>query len=226
MLLLRSYIIISLMSLKSYADSLTSDERLVEPNSFQAPGVERVGVSPLPLRNQGFDNLPVGKISQDSEMVKFREAKRGSFETTYSPGRIIYLNGENISSVREQALENVTVHIDKSGNIHIEAPQYEVSADQSYHPLLPKELPQFKKENIYEKMPIPNGTYSKQTGKSVVPEVQDTQHSAELPPTMAKEIIPEANSKAQIPEINVDETKLKDNTDMTKTKENASDPTK
>lgn len=38
----------------------------------------------------------------------------------------VYLNGQNIDTIRNQRLKNVNVHIDGQGNVHIEAPGYQV----------------------------------------------------------------------------------------------------
>lgn len=40
--------------------------------------------------------------------------------------RSVYLNGVDITHVKEQTFRNSTVHIDKDGNIHIDAPGYKV----------------------------------------------------------------------------------------------------
>lgn len=52
--------------------------------------------------------------------------------------RSVFLNDVNINSVRNQELDNVSVQIDKKGNIYIEAPQYEVTADTSARAPAPK----------------------------------------------------------------------------------------
>lgn len=170
------------------------NEKPFEPESIQAPGVERVGAVPLPIPN--YSNLPIAEANSSIETTKSKGTGNRLYDSTFMPGRIIYLNGENISSIRNQELEGVKVNIDKSGNIYIDAPQYEVSSEQSYHPLLPKELPQFKKESVYEQLPVPKGTYSKQ---------------ASGPAPMPKEIIPEVNTKPQIPEIDLSGIKKNDN---------------
>ena len=40
--------------------------------------------------------------------------------------RSIYLNGVDITHVKDQTFRNTTVHIDKNGNVHIDAPGYKV----------------------------------------------------------------------------------------------------
>ena len=62
---------------------------------------------------------------------------------------------------------------------------------------MPKELPKFKKDNIYEQLPINQGSYSKKTGQAV-------SSGVEAPPPMAKEIIPEVNSQPKIPPVSMD----------------------
>ncbi|MCX6131087.1 MAG: hypothetical protein NTX25_18775 [Proteobacteria bacterium] len=52
-----------------------------------------------------------------------------------SSGRVIYLNGIDISAAKNQALEQVNVRIDAQGHIYIEAPQYEVQQETSFVPL-------------------------------------------------------------------------------------------
>ncbi len=92
------------------------------------------------------------------------EAKRTPlWDSTQSPSRMVYLNGVNIGNVRDQELQNVTIRIDEAGNINVIAPQYDVSRETSYHPLLPAELPRFPKSNA--QIPgIPEGRYSKEKG--------------------------------------------------------------
>jgi hypothetical protein len=48
------------------------------------------------------------------------------FMTQAAYARSIYLNGFDISDVRDKRFEKATVVIDKAGNIRIEAPQYDV----------------------------------------------------------------------------------------------------
>lgn len=95
---------------------------------------------------------PVGK--QDSK-------KNMGWESTQAPSRMVFLNGVNIGNVRGQELQNVTLRIDDAGNINIVAPQYDVSRESSYHPLLPAELPRFPKSQAQFPV-IPEGRYSKE----------------------------------------------------------------
>ena len=49
--------------------------------------------------------------------------------------RNIYLNGKDVSSAKNQIMENVTLQIDRYGNIYIEAPHYEVLEENTFIPL-------------------------------------------------------------------------------------------
>ena len=55
--------------------------------------------------------------------------------TNTAYGRNIYLNGTDISSARNQLMENVNINIDAMGNIFIIAPQYQVNEESTYIPL-------------------------------------------------------------------------------------------
>ena len=67
-------------------------------------------------------------------------------------GRQIFLNGVNISGSREQVLKDVTLYIDAQGHMRITAPQYSVKNTESYHPLLPRELPKYEKSTDFAKL--------------------------------------------------------------------------
>lgn len=108
-------------------------------------------------------------------------------ETTRFPSRSIYLNGVNVSTIREESLENVKVEIDRNGNILITAPHYEVTQDSSYHPLLQSELPKFPREQIKPEG-MPSGTYSKKSGQKVpAEEPEQSEPKPDDPATRAKE---------------------------------------
>ena len=190
-----------------YGQNNLIDEIPYEPNELQSSGVERVGAVPLPTENFGV--FPIPQINEIKETIRMGSGKKSKFESTNMPGRTLYMNGDNISSIRNQVLENVNVKIDQYGNIYIEAPQYEVASEQSYHPLLPKELPRFKKENVFEQMPIPQGTYSKDGGKAALVE-EGSLRSAPEQPIMAKETIPELGTQPKIPPVNMDGVQRKD----------------
>ncbi|WP_130611592.1 hypothetical protein [Fluviispira sanaruensis] len=168
---LKINIIISILSvIHPYLTAQQLPKELpIQTQSLQGSGIQRVGSAPIPIQTQNIEQmiipsftLPVrgGTIQPSGNTI----SKRMPYESTYMSGRIIFLNGVNISSVRNQDLENVTVRIDKNGNIQIEAPQYEVGVEQSYHPMMPGELPKFPK-NEFPDLPVPKGTYSKETGK-------------------------------------------------------------
>ena len=58
-----------------------------------------------------------------------------TFPVSSSTARVIYLNGADISSAKNQSLEQVNVRIDARGNVYIEAPQYEVQQESTFVPL-------------------------------------------------------------------------------------------
>ncbi len=165
-------------------------------------GAVRVGSSPLP--GQPDANSEIGAIppafgvdvTQGSPAQKFRKTLYG---TTNFMGKIIYLNGENISAVRDQELDNVHVRIDKAGNIFIDAPQYEVTTQDSYHPLLQQELPRFHKEQNYNQAPLPKATYSKNMRKTTEPIVDNTQKEDSF---LSKETTDTQQSGVAIPPVN------------------------
>ncbi len=49
--------------------------------------------------------------------------------------RNIFLNGKDVSTVRNQTLKNVDVHIDDKGDIVITATHYQVKEQEHYRPL-------------------------------------------------------------------------------------------
>ena len=91
--------------------------------------------------------------SNDFPAGNIEKPRKNSFSTTQFPTRLIFLNGRNISSLKDEVLENVTVRIDAQGNIQIDAPHYEVNEQSSYHPLLPSELPRYPKNNMRPRIP-------------------------------------------------------------------------
>jgi hypothetical protein len=107
-----------------------------------------------------------------------RHSKKGSEESTRFPARMLYLNGTNISSSREQELENVNVRIDAHGNVFLSAPHYEVSDEATYHPLLPQELPRIPKRQT-QPQELPQGRFSKQPQQ--MEERQANERSVEEP---------------------------------------------
>lgn len=81
--------------------------------------------------------------------------------TTDFPARMIYLNGKNVSSVRDQQLDGVNVRIDSNGNVHILAPHYEVQESTHYRPLLPNDVPKVSKPVPAVDEPLLSGRHSK-----------------------------------------------------------------
>lgn len=117
------------------------------------PSFVKIGGVPLPGQlSPGF--VPQGGIRK----VQGLEA------CTQFPARLVFLNGANISTVREQDLQNVSVTIDQNGNLHLKAAHYEVNTDSSYHPLLPSELPRLPKP-VPAPDGLPHARYSKETGR-------------------------------------------------------------
>ena len=115
--------------------------------------------APLWTDNQqpaSTDNTPV-----DGGYTSMESRRPRRYETTKYPARNIYLNGVNISNVRQQTLENVTLEIDEEGNLKILAPQYEVGSNSTFHPLLPSELPKLQK-SLPLHPSLPMGRYSKE----------------------------------------------------------------
>ncbi len=175
----------SLYSNASVAEAPSKD-LFIYPDPLQGgSGLQRVGSIPLPVSVQNTEFSPSSKSSQDNSNrfvmpQAVRDLKKFPYETTNISGRMIYLNGVNISSVRSQDLENVNIHIDKQGNIYIEAPHYETGVEKSYHPLMPRELPHFRKEEYREGHQL-KGVYSKETGKQVLPLVSSPSDPSVLP---------------------------------------------
>ena len=70
--------------------------------------------------------------------------------------RVIYLNGVDISSAKNQSLEQVNVRIDSRGQIYIEAPQYEVQQESTFVPLS-RQTPQRPNLPVHRSPgPLPN----------------------------------------------------------------------
>lgn len=191
----------------------------VQTPPLQGNGVQRVGSAAIPLPTQSIDLMGSSSVTlQRPQGVSVQPVpmapRKLPYDSTYMTGRIIYLNGVNINSVKNQELENVNVNIDGSGNIYIEAPHYEIGVEQSYHPLMPGELPKFPKAEFNE-LPIQKGVYSKETGKkstndntsSILPK----EFSPKVPikdqaPMQMKPQLPPANETNAQPEIPNNET--------------------
>jgi hypothetical protein len=169
----------------------------VQTPPLQGTGVQRVGSAAIPIPSQSLDLMgspsvtlpkPQGISIQPVPM----SPKKLPYDSTYMTGRIIYLNGVNINSIKNQELENVNINIDGNGNIYIDAPHYEIGVEQSYHPLMPGELPKFSKTE-YSDLPVQKGVYSKETGKLAPID------KAPSTPLMQKEFAPSVPIKDQAP---------------------------
>lgn len=82
--------------------------------------------------------------------------------------RSIFLNGMNINSIRNQDLDDVSLFIDKKGNVYIEAPQYEVGAENSARSRMPKGNSRTERTARNEMGPKTKGRFSQEPEKSVV----------------------------------------------------------
>jgi hypothetical protein len=49
--------------------------------------------------------------------------------------RSVFLNGVDISSAKNQSMQQVNISIDSQGNVYIEAPQYEAQQESTFVPL-------------------------------------------------------------------------------------------
>jgi hypothetical protein len=54
-----------------------------------------------------------------------------------TPNRSVFLNGQDISSARNEELRNVHVKISENGDLFISAPQYQVTESETFMPLSP-----------------------------------------------------------------------------------------
>jgi hypothetical protein len=178
-----------------FAQESNNPEIQVQTQPLQGSGLQRLGNAPLPLPAKSVElmvspNINIQRPVGSSVSPIPATPKKFPYDSTIMAGRIIYLNGVNITSVRNQELENVNIHIDNNGNIYIEAPQYEVGTEQSFHPLMPSELPKFPKAQIKDS-PIPSGVYSKETGKLI------NQAGDNAQPILSKELGPSASVQDQ-----------------------------
>lgn len=142
------------------AQELLPGEKTLHVNPIPGPGVERVGSSGLPVPKIGnaraFRN---NKFNRGDIPMAYT---KGSYDTTAFASRLVYLNGVNITQIKNQELTRVNIRIDGNGNVYIDAPQYEVVKKQNYHPLLPNEIPKISKESLLETRT--QRVYSKQNG--------------------------------------------------------------
>lgn len=166
--------------------------------------MNRVNGIPLPTRGTRMAANSQGGGYQASSGDSFpvaggrrSKAPVGDLTTDF-PARMIYLNGKNISSVRDQQLDGVSVRIDANGNVHISAPHYEVQESMHYRPLLPSDIPKVAKPRVGRDAPLLQGRYSKPASKPVdsvsgaVPPIE-----AEDPESPADDVPPAAKQGAQ-----------------------------
>ncbi|MEY4064644.1 MAG: hypothetical protein RIR26_852 [Pseudomonadota bacterium] len=144
--------------------------------------LQRVRSIPLPQARGGMGATVTASASprESSPVLGYRRSKPQLSElTTDFPARMIYLNGKNISAVRDQQLEGVTVRIDAHGNVHISAPHYEVQESTHYRPLLPGDVPRVSKPSVPEDEPLLLGRQKK---AEALPETQNGSNSSPVPP--------------------------------------------
>ena len=127
-----------------------------QPSRPPVPHTEKqTQADPRPVVVQGN-----GVLSSEAGFGVVRKPDGREYTTTRYPPRLIQLNGVDISAVRGETLENVTVRIDDAGNLELRAPHYDVGTDTSFHPLLPTELPRVPKGRTAP-LDLPQGSFSK-----------------------------------------------------------------
>jgi hypothetical protein len=152
-------------SAETNGDGFASKDVEGNPKPPSGDKLKRVRAVPLPgqgkLRTEKTGQVRTEEDSSEAEDLFARGRNTNGnanslisgnvkkpFNTTRFPPRFVYLNGKNISALKDEVLENVTVRIDSQGNINISAPHYEVQEQTSFHPLLPSELPKFPKRRL------------------------------------------------------------------------------
>ena len=150
-----------IVTLNANSQELLPGEKNLNVQPILGPGVERVGSSGIPVPKLG--NRNAFQNSRFNQEILPAISSKNIYDTTSGSNRLLYLNGVNISQVRNQDLNQVNVRIDGNGVVYIEAPQYEVVRKQNYHPLLPNEIPKNAKESLLSPN-TPKGIYSKETG--------------------------------------------------------------
>lgn len=86
--------------------------------------------------------------------------------------RSIFVNGIDVSSIKNQTLKKVDVYVDEHGNIYIQAPHYQVTEESSFIPL--SKYYQNHKPNIEHK-PIRPLTTNKNNNTGAVPKSDNNQ---------------------------------------------------
>ena len=93
--------------------------------------------------------------------------------------RSVYLNGVDISSAKNQALQQVNVRIDAQGHVYIEAPHYDIQRETSFLPLgrqlpgQPRHLEHKPPTALNHSPSVPLGSDSK-PNLAPAPETSDT----------------------------------------------------
>ncbi|MGE0172864.1 MAG: hypothetical protein AB7T49_08770 [Oligoflexales bacterium] len=83
-----------------------------------------------------------------------------SFDVAFA--RSVYLNGQDISSVRSTTLKNVNILIDDKGSVYIEAPHYKVDEQNTYLPLSRSNTPEGKPQHQLPSHPdLKSGEFEK-----------------------------------------------------------------
>ena len=177
----------------------STDESAARQDGFFGAGAEKqmqkVRGLPLPTRapRQLYAASQSAGDREFNSSFSLRRSKQSIGElTTDFPARMVYLNGKNVSSIREQQLEGVNVRIDVNGNIHILAPHYEVQESTHYRPLLPHDLPKVSKPAPLVEEPLLSGRHSKPSNK--IEEVKNLQATGGVPPITPSGEEPSANA--------------------------------
>ena len=152
---------------QSYAQPASQDKAALpaeveaegnQPSS-DGPGRQKGNKASPFVAQSGNDKLsaPGGKVGIAPELAQMQQR---TFKNV--PVQAVYLNGVNVVGLHNQSMKGVNIRFDENGNVFIDAPQYEVQYDTSYHPLLPDELPGFEKQQA----PLPSGILS---GEAISP---------------------------------------------------------
>jgi hypothetical protein len=128
---------VGLMMSLSYAVAFGQDGLLSRDDSnrsqFAGPKMKRVQSFGQPAESSQLPLPSSSLVPGPSSQLPARVYKN-------VPVQGVYLNGVNVVGLRNQTLRGVAVRFDEHGNILIDAPQYDVQLDSSFHPLLPDEI--------------------------------------------------------------------------------------
>jgi hypothetical protein len=140
--------------------ALPADDEPVGSQPGSEGALRQKGNKASPFGTQsGSDKMsaPGAKVNVAPELAQMQPR---TFKNV--PVQAVYLNGVNVVGLHNQSMKGVNIRFDENGNVFIDAPQYEVQYDTSYHPLLPDELPGFEKQQA----PLPSGILS---GEAISP---------------------------------------------------------